>query len=234
MPVAVIADAHIGGPGGAAAPLVEQLESLADRGCRHLVLLGDLFHIWVGARGFENEDITAVVAALRRLRAGGMRIDYIEGNRDFFLAGSIFADAFDGVHSELAFEAGGRRYLAIHGDGLDKSDRLYRFWRGLSKNRFSEAMVHIVPSAIGRRLVERAERELATTNFKHKIRIPQEEILSFARRRLAEGFDAILMGHFHQPRRWRLAQGEVRLLDAWFNARRVEWLEEKPSPTTLC
>jgi UDP-2,3-diacylglucosamine hydrolase len=226
MSVAVIADAHIGGPGGAATPLVEQFEALAGRGCRHLVLLGDLFHIWVGARGFESEDITAIVEALRKLRADGLRVDYIEGNRDFFLAGSIFADAFDGVHTELAFESGGRRYLAIHGDGLDKSDRLYRFWRWLSKNRVSEAMVHVVPAALGRRLVERTERGLAGTNFKHKIRIPQEVILRFARRRLAEGFDAILMGHFHQPRTWRLAAGEVRLLDAWFNTRRVLWLDE--------
>ena len=38
------------------------------------------------------------------------------------------------------------------------------------------------------------------------------------------GHDVLLLGHFHEPRQLRVAGGEVRLLDAWFRSRRVEWL----------
>ena len=39
-----------------------------------------------------------------------------------------------------------------------------------------------------------------------------------------EGHDVLLLGHFHEPRVWKVAGGEVRLLDAWFRSREVEWL----------
>src|ERR1700681_2799297 len=95
--IALLADAHLSGAGGPAGPLVEQLAALPAAGCGRLLVMGDLFQAWVGYRRFETPDVTAMVAALRRLRERGLRIDYIEGNRDFFLAGSPYADAFDRV-----------------------------------------------------------------------------------------------------------------------------------------
>ena len=65
MRVAVIADAHLGGPGGAAAPLLRQLEEVAATGCRRLLFLGDLFHVWVGHPSYETPEVTAVVDCLR-------------------------------------------------------------------------------------------------------------------------------------------------------------------------
>src|SRR3954447_11105433 len=71
--IAIVADAHLSGPGGPAGPLIEQLQALPGQGCRRLVLMGDLFQAWVGFRGFETADVRAVVAALRALRARGVR-----------------------------------------------------------------------------------------------------------------------------------------------------------------
>ncbi len=226
MSVAILADAHLGGPGGSAEPLLAQLAGLAAQGCRRLIILGDLFQVWVGDPRFETPDIARVVGALGELRRAGVRLDYIEGNRDFFLAGSVYEGAFDQVAGEVAFIAGGRRYLAVHGDGLDDRDRLYRFWRGLSKNRVSRAAVRFVPRALARGIVRGTERRLARTNFKHKLRIPEEVIRRYGERRLAEGHDVLLLGHFHAPRHWSVAGGEIRLLEAWFSSRRVEWLAD--------
>ncbi|MGE5233745.1 MAG: UDP-2,3-diacylglucosamine diphosphatase [Acidobacteriota bacterium] len=224
MAVAVVADAHIGGPGGPAAPLLEQLGALPGQGCRHLVLLGDLFQAWIGSRRFETADIAATVALLRRLRAAGLRIDYIEGNRDFYLAGSPYADAFDTVSTEVAFVAGGRRVLAVHGDGLNDRDRQYLFWRWLSKSAPVRGLVLHLPGVVARRFVRSTEQRLAQTNFKHKARIPEEAIRAYAARRLTEGHDLVLLGHFHEPRAWQVGGGEVRLLEAWFSSRRIEWV----------
>jgi len=69
MSVAIVADAHLGGPGGAAGPLVKQLLELPERGCRHLVLLGDIFQVWMGSPHWETPEVREVVPALRRLRA---------------------------------------------------------------------------------------------------------------------------------------------------------------------
>ena len=88
-------------------------------------------------------------------------------------------------------------------------------------------MFHL-PRWLARRLVVGFERGLAKTNFKHKTEIPEGPILGFARRRLGEGHDALILGHYHEPRHWRLPEGDVWLLDAWFNSRRVERLDEAP------
>ena len=224
MPVALIADAHVSGPGGPAGPLVEQLRALPAQGCRHLVLMGDIFQAWIGFRSFETADIAAVVEALRDLRRQGVRTEYIEGNRDFFLAGSPYADAFDRVALETSFEAGGVRYLAVHGDGLNDRDWRYRFWRGLSKSAPVRLAVRGFPRALAHRLVHSTERKLSQTNFKHKAVLPEAAIRGYAERRLAEGYDVLLLGHFHEPRVWTVPGGEVRLLDAWFRSRSVEWL----------
>jgi UDP-2,3-diacylglucosamine hydrolase len=222
--VALLADAHLGGPGGDAAPLVAQLRELAGGGCSRLVLLGDLFQAWVGFEQFDPPGLPEVLAAVGELRRAGVVVDYLEGNRDFFVAGSRHATAFDHVGLETAFEAGGRRYLAVHGDGLDEGDVQYRFWRWVSKSPPVRLAMRWLPARLARRLVDSTERKLADTNFKHKVRLPETAIRSYAARRLAEGHDVLLLGHFHEERRWQVPGGEVWLLPAWFRSRRVEWV----------
>lgn len=223
MSIALVADAHLGGPGGSAELLDCQLRSLADRGCRQLILLGDLFHVWVGDPRYETAEIRSVVATLRELRRAGVEIRYVEGNRDFFLARSPYCDAFDELALEVSFEWQGRRYLAVHGDGLNERDWRYRFWRGLSKSLPMRLLFRRVPQGLARRLVQGTEQRLSRTNFKHKRQIPERVVLDYARRRLAEGYDELLLGHFHQSREWQTDRGRVRILDAWFHTRRVEW-----------
>ncbi|HQP94234.1 MAG TPA: hypothetical protein PK570_09810, partial [Thermoanaerobaculia bacterium] len=77
---------------------------------------------------------------------------------------------------------------------------------------------------LARRIANAAERAIARTNYRHRRRVPEEAILAWGARRLAEGYDLLLLGHFHEERRWRLPGGEIWLLEAWFRSRRVEWL----------
>lgn len=220
--VAVVADSHLSGPGGPAGPLIDQLEALPGQGYGRLVLLGDIFQAWIGSPRFETADIAALAAALRGLRQRGMRIDYIEGNRDFYLKDSPYADAFDFVGTEVVFEAGGKRYLAVHGDGINDRDWQYRFWRKLSKSAPVRLAVTQIPRPLAHRLVHSTEQRLSQTNFKHKSRLPEAEIRAYAECRLAQGHDVLLLGHFHEARHWQVRGGEVRVLEAWFSSRRVE------------
>lgn len=222
--VAVIADSHLGGPGSEAEPFLEDLREVARRGCKRLVLLGDIFQVWVGSRRFETPEVRAVVEGLSALHASGVRIDYIEGNRDFFLDGSPYAHLFDSLGLELSFEAGGKRYLAVHGDGLNRADRQYLFWRWLSKSRLSRFLALNLPGPIARWAMGSTEQRLSRTNFKHKRRLPEEAITDYGRARLGADYDVLLLGHFHQDHRFVVEGGEVHILEAWFHKRHIEWL----------
>lgn len=225
MSVAVVADAHLGGPGGPADPLIEQLQALPDRGCRLLLFLGDLFHVWVGARRYETPEIRDLVPVIADLRRQGMGVAYVEGNRDFFLADSPYREAFDQIDTEISFTLDSRRYLAVHGDGLDERDWNYRFWRWLSKSTPSRLLFRRLPRGLARRVVYSTEERLSQTNFKHKVEIPERVLREYGESRLAMGSDVVLLGHFHEPRSYAVAGGEVRIVDAWFNDRHIEWLE---------
>ena len=221
MALAIVADAHLDGPGGEAGPLIAQLRALPEQGCERLLLLGDLFQAWVGFPQFEPSGLGELLAVVSGLRAHGIRVDYLEGNRDFFLAGSPYATFFDFVGDEVAFSHGGVRYLAVHGDGLDDKDVQYRLWRRATKSFPVRLAMRYLPARLARRLVDSTERKLAQTNFKHRLAIPTAAIERFAARRLLPGHDVLLLGHFHEERRWRVEGGEVWLLPAWFQTRRI-------------
>ena len=220
----MVADAHLGGPGGDGEDLAAQLGELDPADCARVLFLGDLFHLWIGSRRFETPEVRRLAAAIRGLRERGIRVSYVEGNRDFFVAEGAYGDLFDDCGRELRFDDGDVAYLAVHGDGLNPRDWRYRCWRRLSKNALSRWLAFRLPRAVGRRLVASTERGLARTNLEHKARIPEAVIRRYAARRLAEGADVLLLGHFHAARRWTAGGGEVRIADAWFHDRRLLWL----------
>lgn len=220
--LAVVADAHLGGPGGPPAPLVAQLLELPERGVGRLILLGDLLQVWVGFPQYSSAESAALLAAVEELRARGLRVDYIEGNRDFFLAAGPARAVFDSIGLETAATVDGVRYLFVHGDGLNERDRSYLAWRWLSKSWAVRAVTRHLPRRVVGPFVHGTERGLSATNFRHKVRIPEASITAYAERRLAAGHDCLVLGHFHEPRRWPVRGGEVLLLDAWFKSRRVE------------
>ncbi len=227
---AVFADCHAGRRPGDEEPLLAGLEAAENRGAREITLLGDIFHYFIAHPKFETPAIVRFLAAARRLKDAGVAVTYVEGNRDFFLRGSYAESAFASVCEEQTFEAGGRRFLATHGDLLNEKDRPYRFWRFLSKNAVSRAALDFVPKAVGNRLVSSVEGRLGRSNFKHKTRLPVEVIRAFAGKRFRGGVDVLLLGHFHEAWGQDLEGGRVEILPAFVDERK--WMEIAEDGTT--
>ena len=220
----------MGRQAGDEGPFLDALEAARGRGARAITLLGDIFHYFIAHPNFETPAIARFLDAARRLKAAGVPVTYVEGNRDFFLRGSYVESAFASVVDEEVFEAGGRRFLATHGDLLNERDRPYRFWRFLSKNPVSRAALDFVPKSVANGLVRKIESRLYQSNFKHKNRLPVEIIRGYAGKRFHGGIDVLLLGHFHNPWTDDFEGGRVEILPAFFDEKK--WMEIADDGTT--
>jgi len=217
--VAVFADSHLGQVEGDGEDFLSALSEVASRGLTTVVLLGDIFHYFIGDAKFETPLVRRVVAGWGELAARGISFRYVEGNRDFYLAGTRWAAPFCRYGIVDGVEAGGRRFAFVHGDRVNTEDLPYRFWRVLSKNPVSRGVMKVLPGAVARWIVSRTEARLYRTNFRHKKKLPTASLLAEADRARAAGYDELLVGHFH--REWRSpGEGTVLILPAWLEERR--------------
>ena len=228
--IAVVADSHLGQSPGDEDAFLEMLSRVRSSGAEAIYLLGDIFHFLIGDPKFSTPVLERFLAGMREARASGIRVHYVEGNRDFYLRGSYLEKEFDSVALEAAFRSGKRRFLLLHGDGINRRDWPYRFWRFASKNPAAHAAMKLLPARAANRIVSRMERKLRETNFKHKSRLPEEMIRDYAARRLPSGFDVLLLGHFHRSWRSAVDGGEVEVVPPFLEEKR--WMEVDPAGRT--
>lgn len=212
----ILGDSHVGLGEGDERAMVEWLDRLASRSPAALYLNGDVFHYYIGNPKFMTDAVTRFLERLRALRESGVDVVWVEGNRDFFVRRSAAEDAVTRVVDWEEIRAAGMRYFVIHGDMINDRDLPYRFWRAFSKNRFMELAVRMVPRTIARRLVDRVERKLSRSNFKHKTRLPVELMEEYGRARGNEGYDVVVFGHFHHKLLLPESDPRVIVLPAWF------------------
>jgi UDP-2,3-diacylglucosamine hydrolase len=218
--VAVFADSHLGQVEGDADDFLEALTAVRRRGFRTAVLLGDIFHYFIGDRRFETPLVRKVVEGWTSLAEAGLSLRYVEGNRDFFLKGSPWAGMFAAYGDTDGLEVGGRRYAFVHGDRINTSDLPYRFWRVLSKNPVSFAVMKALPGPVARAIVSRTEARLYRSNFRHKRVLPERFLLEEGARVRRLGYDQLLIGHFHVDRLFETAGSSARILPAWLEERK--------------
>jgi UDP-2,3-diacylglucosamine hydrolase len=196
-----------------------------------LYLMGDLFDLWVGSPAFLTDCHHRVLEALRRLRAAGVDLVYVEGNRDYRLGRLFESDPFRSVvrdGTEIAFA--GRRIHLAHGDLVNREDRQYRFWRRVAKGPLLLGAFEALPAGAARSLARRLERDMAKTNMRQRSRFPEEECRRFAMELRGQGADMLVLGHFHQEKRLSFSGPsgsiDVFVLPAWRESHRLLSLRE--------
>jgi UDP-2,3-diacylglucosamine hydrolase len=222
--LAFIGDVHLDRDDPALGGFLAFLHGLSDTASR-VVLLGDLFNVWIGGAAMERPHQTAVVRELAGLRRRGVVVRYLEGNRDYrigrHLAGTAFDDASD---TFLVERLHGLSIYATHGDRVNVRDRQYRLWRSFSRSAPVWALFGLLPARRRAALVDGLERRMRGTNLAQKRRFPEELVRAFGAERLSEGHDAVVLGHFHVEQELRIetgrGPGRVYVLPEWRESRR--------------
>jgi len=212
MAVYFFSDAHLGSDDVASEKIkIEKLFSFFDlvrRDGHKLYILGDLFDFWFEYKTAIPKEHLKVVFKLAALVESGVTVHYITGNHDFWLGDFLSREVGISIHRDAmeTTEDGLRLYL-IHGDGLSPADWKYRaFVRFPLRNRLAIWLYRLIPPDIGiplARAVSSSSRNHTSGREQHFLK----DYATFAERKLADGYDAVLIAHTHEPALTKLGRG---------------------------
>jgi UDP-2,3-diacylglucosamine hydrolase len=178
------------------------------KGLPRLVVLGDLFDVWVGPAQERLPLGSAVLDGLRDLVARGTRLEVLHGNRDFLLDQSFEARTGARVHSSgIVGIAGGSRVLLIHGDELCTKDLGYQ----KLKRRIRSAPVRALARALPLPIATRVARKLRRSSMSAlTVKLPEEKAMqadACAELARIHRANTVVCGHAHAFRDEKLAEG---------------------------
>ena len=197
MKMVFIADAHLKGDDAEGqAALAKFLDSLkADT----LVVLGDLFDFWTGSNSVARKKYRTVLDSFIRLHGRGTKIIYCEGNHDFsmgdFFTQRLKAAVYPEI-SEVAIE--GKRFLLGHGDTVSMTTE-YRLWRGYLRSPLFKVMSAVAtPRVVWAIAGGLSKKSRGKGKYLSAVNHVEARLREFAKGRIAEGFDFVVLGHSHQ------------------------------------
>jgi UDP-2,3-diacylglucosamine hydrolase len=178
------------------------LKDFLRRECRpgdELYILGDLFDYWIGPKHLDLPDYAEALEALRAATAGGLRIFFLLGNRDFYMRGGAF-EARTGLRivdgrTEHRLTVAGRNVYLCHGEYLEgRTDRGFHI-QELIRSQGIERAFECLPARVAKALAE-FYRGRSGRKPRRKIEPSRQEVL----KRFRDGVDIIVCGHFHVHR----------------------------------
>ena len=117
------ADAHLS-EGDPAVPVFRQwLSSFEEAEVPTLVLLGDLFRVWIGLPSTQTSDQEEIMGRLGSLVSKGRSVIYLTGNRDYFADVAGKRQCLSVLDSWDLQAPGGARVRFEHGHLVNTSDK---------------------------------------------------------------------------------------------------------------
>ena len=226
----VLADAHIGSaPPDAEAALLEFLDAAPSLG-DELLLVGDLFEFWFAYRHVIPRRAFPVAAAVARL-AARFPVSMVGGNHDRW--GEPFWASETGVRyspRELVLDAGGRRVLALHGDGLTERPGRVALVHRVIGHRAVSAGFRLLHPDLGMRIVDRVAPWLGEGHQDAETKrrgAERQQRWADARLEADASIGAIVMAHTHVAGIHETGRGRFFLNPgAWYDGGRYAVIGE--------
>lgn len=206
----VIADLHLDPAGGEGVDAAcRWLASLVD--VPALLVLGDLFDVWVGPAQARLAGADSVVRALAAYSGRGGWLGVVPGNRDFLLDASFERLTGAEVHRDGLLarldSRDGPRALMVHGDELCTRDLAYQRLKRVLRSGPVTWLAKRLPLSVAR-LAARRLRRASENAVPHKT-AAEKSMQAGACADLAAraGADILVCGHAHRFRDERLEGG---------------------------
>lgn len=182
-----------------------------------LFIVGDLFDAWIEYKTVIPKGHHRILARLDDLVRKGVAVHFLAGNHDFWIRDFFSSEL--GISTYLEpFETriDGKRFYIHHGDGLAKNDAGYRFLKKVLRNPAAIWLYRWLHPDIGYGIARASSRN--SRRYTSQKNYGEEDgMVEFATRKIREGFDAVIMGHRHQPLYRPIGEGVYVNLGDWMH-----------------
>ncbi len=174
---------------------LKSIESKADK----IFFVGDLFDFWFEYKYVIPKRYFSVLHQLKNFAEKNIEMHYLTGNHDFWLGEFFTKEMGITIHeNDWSGVIDGKKFYLFHGDGVAKKDVWYRFLKRILRNKTNIKLYRLLHPDLGipfARLVSGSSR-LYTNQINLN---DNDDYIEFAKTKLKEGFDYVIMGHRHTP-----------------------------------
>jgi UDP-2,3-diacylglucosamine hydrolase len=180
-----------------------------------VLILGDLFEVWVGDDAAETDSFLQSCAQVLRQTAQRLHVAFMPGNRDFLVGPAFLSDC--GVHplsDPCLLLLDEQRILLSHGDALCLDDRAYQVFR--QQVRSAKWQTEFLAKPLQERLslarAMRAQSESQKRSVAVYADADSDMALNWLNRAEA---DRLVHGHTHRPADQPLGSAQRHVLSDW-------------------
>lgn len=211
MALYVFSDAHLGAHSkekesfkkSKISALCELIKKDGDR----LIILGDLFDFWFEYKYTAPKEHYDVLYMLSELIKGGIKIDYVSGNHDFWMDDFFEKQMGIKLHrDEFNIEYDNNKVHLLHGDGLSPQDGGYRLLKKIFRNRFNIWLYRKLPPDWAFPLA----RKVSGKSREHTSQRDSQfvsDYRAYAESKIKTGFDFVILAHLHLPINEKIGSG---------------------------
>ncbi len=206
-----------------------------------LFIVGDLFDSWFEYRQVIPRRHVRTLALLAEI-AELIPVDYLMGNHDFGHRNYFEHELHIPVHSgDIERTLNGKKFYIAHGDGKALNDTGYLILRSILRNKFLLWGYSWLHPDVGILVAERMSGGSRAYTDNRDALQKQDGLKLFAEKKLAEGFDYVIMGHRHKAEVTPIGNGTYINLGDWLKSYtygvfdeegfRIETAPETPMPS---
>jgi UDP-2,3-diacylglucosamine hydrolase len=187
---------------------------MVQQDARELFILGDLFDYWFEYKSVVPKGYFRLFAKLAELRSHGIQISYLAGNHDFWLKGYLTEELDIAIYPDpIERTIDGKRFYLHHGDGLLRNDTGYRILKHVLRNNFNIFLFSLIHPDLTSWIARWSSRK--SRAYTSKKTFEGNDMVEFARKKIREGVDVVIMGHNHQSLFKELDRGVYVNIGDW-------------------
>ncbi len=226
MSTVFISDIHLGGEHPEISTrFIAFLHSKTAFEAEALYILGDLFEVWIGDDGAQ-EELLGSIAALKQLTSTNTPVYIMHGNRDFLLStGFEEMTGCQLIAEPTIIDLYGRPTLLLHGDSLCTDDDEYQGVRQQLRSPQWQAQFLAMSIAQRTAFAQQARQQSTQRNQEKSMAIMDVNQAAVEKTLNQHGVTQMIHGHTHRPATHKFelngSQAQRIVLGDWYEQQSV-------------